>query len=144
MIIRRVTELVDARVLALKQDLTEHFGVRHDELTRRMTEMEDLLAKATENFDRWAMAIRKDTGITKILATSAFANSGSSPAGPETPQPGDPRPMEIDHAVAADPSEGAQRVDLPECGAVVFPRPGTDASTAWAATGAAIRAGRLQ
>jgi hypothetical protein len=144
----RFTDHVDTCIKALKQELkaelAAHFDPLHHELSERMATVEDRVDKASEIFDRWALEIRKDTGITKLLAANAFANADSPAPPPETPQPGDPRPMEIDHAVAADPADGAQRVDLPECGAVIYPKPGTDASTAWDAAGAAIRAGRMR
>jgi len=145
---RRITDHVDTCIAALKQELrqelAEHFDPLHEELARRMATVEERVDNAANVFDRWAVAIRKDTGITKVLATTAFAELGAPASEPETPQPGDPRPPEIDHAVAVDPAKGAQRVDLPEYGAVVFPRPGTDADAAWTAASSSIRARRTQ
>ena len=138
LIIRRVTELVDARILALKQDLTEHFGVRHDELTRRMAELEERLEQATKNFDRWAVGIQRNTAFTKHLAQGAFADTSQPPA-PLTPEANAPCPIEIDQAARAGPSEGEQRVDLPEYGAVLYIAPGEDPDKAWAGTKAALR-----
>lgn len=131
LIIQRMTDLVDARVLALKKDLIEQFGARHDELARRLTE-------ATENFDRWATDIRRATNFTQAMAKGAFAGDQPSPA-PLTPTADAPRPIAIDRAAAADPSAGEQRVDLPDYGVVLYIKPGEDPERAWVGTRTALR-----
>jgi hypothetical protein len=145
MIINRLMGHVDKRIDALKQDLkhelAEHFDGRHDDLAGRMAKVETCVDKAAAMFAQSAAGIAKDTAFAKMLAAKAFADQGAT-AAPETPKPGDPRPIQIDRAVTTDPAGSAQRADLPEYGAVVYLRSGTDAKTGWSATQTVIRAGR--
>lgn len=145
MIINRLMDHVDKRIDALKRDLkqelAEHFDGRHDDLAGRMAKVEDCVDKAAAMFTQSAEGIAKNTAFAKMLAAKAFGEQGTS-AGAETPEPGDPRPLQIDRAVTTDTAGGAQRADLPEYGAVVYLEPGTDADTGWAATQTVIRAGR--
>lgn len=134
-IITRVTEQLDACLAALKRDLCDEFGARHDALERRMATLENLVAAS-------AADIKHDTGFTRTIAVGAFAGTGASPPRPATPEADAPRPLDIDRAVAADPSEGDQRVDLPDYGAVFYLQPGQDAETAWTGARTAIREGR--
>jgi hypothetical protein len=149
-IIRRLTDHLDARIDALKAELKEelraelagHFDARHDELCRRMTLVEERFDAGMDLFSRWADGIQRNTAYTRMLAEAAFAKGRKCPPEPATPQPGEPRPPEVDRAVNADPAEGVQRVDLPDYGAVLHLAPGADAEEAWQAARDAIRAGR--
>ena len=145
-IIKRLMDHVDKRIGALRQDLkqelAEHFDGRHDDLAHRMAKVEDCVDKAAITFAQSAAGIAKDAAFTKFLAAKAFGDHGPQPTDPETPEPGDPCPIQIDRAVTGDPAGDAQRADLPEYGAVVYLKPGTDAKTGWAAANAAIRMGR--
>lgn len=98
----------------------------HQERDELRTQLDDAIRRIAELEGRNGF----NEGIAEYLGR-AFAEGTLPPELFAMLTGNTPRPPSIDRACVGDPSEGAQRVDLPQYGLVTYPTRGSDPEVTW-------------